>query len=140
MEESAGCIILKHFNGIPHILLAHAAGNWRTKLMGFPKGHVDEGEDRKRAAVRETEEEVGITPDIISYLGSAKTKKGKRVHAYLAFVKSGRIEGKKAVDLQKEEVDLAKFYPLAGADQMVYVYQRPLIKKAQMYVKQEGIN
>lgn len=140
MEESAGCIIVKHFNGVPHILLAHAAGNWRTKLMGFPKGHVDEGEDTKRAAIRETKEEVGITPDIINYLGSSKTKKGKRVHAYMAFVKSGRLDGKKAVDLQKEEVDLAKFYPLDKADEMVYVYQRPLIKKAQEYVKREGIN
>jgi len=140
MEESAGCIILKHFNGVPHVLLAHAAHNWRTKLMGFPKGHVDEGEDIKRTAIRETKEEVGITPDIITYLGSSKTKKGKKVHAYLAFIKDGRLNGKKATDLQKEEVDLAKFYPLANADQMVYVYQRPLFKKAQQYVTREGIN
>ena len=140
MEESAGCIILKHFNGIPHVLLAHAARNWRIKLMGFPKGHVDEGEDIKTTAIRETKEEVGITPDIVYYLGSSKTKKGKKVHAFFAFVKSGKLDGKKAVDIQKEEVDLAKFYPLDKAENMVYVYQRPLIKKAQQYVKQEGLN
>lgn len=140
MEESAGCIIIKHFNGVPHVLLAHAAGSWKNKLMGFPKGHVDEGEDLEKTAIRETREEVGITPDVVSYLGSAKTNKGKRVHAYISFVKSGRLEGKKAVDLQKSEVDHAKFYPLESAEKLVYVYQRPLFMKAQEYVRSEGIN
>jgi len=140
MEESAGCIIIKHFNGIPHVLLAHAAGNWRTKLMGFPKGHVDESESLEKAAIRETREEVGIVPDIINYLGSVKTKKGKRVHAYLAFMKSGKLDGKKAIDLHKEEIDYAKFFPLENADQLVYTYQRPLIQKAKEYVEREGIN
>jgi len=134
MEESAGCIIIKRFNGIPHILLAHATGNWRTKLMGFPKGHVDEGESLEEAAIRETKEEVGIVPDIINYLGSVRTKKGKKVHAYLALVESGKLNGKKAVDLHKEEIDYAKFFPLKDVEQLVYDYQRPLIQKAKEHV------
>jgi len=140
MEESAGCIIIKHFNGVPHVLLAHAARNWRIKLMGFPKGHVDKGETPEKTAVRETKEEVGIVPDIIDYLGSVKTKKGKKVHAYLAFVKSGKLDGKKAIDLHKDEIDYAKFFPLENADQLAYTYQRPLIQKAKEYVDREKIN
>ena len=135
MEESAGCIIIKHFNGVPHILLAHATGNWRTKLMGFPKGHIDEGESLEKAAIRETKEEVGIVPDIINYIGFVKTKKGKKVHAYLAFVESGKLNGKKATELHKEEIDYAKFFPLKDAEQLVYDYQRPLIQKAKEHVE-----
>ncbi len=140
MEESAGCIIVKHFNGIPHVLLAHAAGNWNNKLMGFPKGHVEKGESLKRTAIRETKEEVGITPDIVDYLGSSRTNKRKKVHAFIAFMKKGKLDGKKPINLDKNEIDYAKFYPLNEAESKVYIYQRPLFKKAIEYVNREGIN
>jgi predicted NUDIX family NTP pyrophosphohydrolase len=139
MDRSAGCIIIKHFNGVPHVLLAHAAGNWRSKLMGFPKGHVDEGEDLKKTAIREVQEEVGVTATILDKLGEVKTKRGKQVTAFVALYKSGRLDGKKALDLQKEEVDWAKFYPIDQAIDMVYSYQKPLFQKAKAYIEKEAL-
>jgi predicted NUDIX family NTP pyrophosphohydrolase len=140
-EQSAGCVVIKHFNGVPHVLLAHAAGNWKPplKLMGIPKGHVEAGEDIKRAAARETYEEVGIKPDILDYLGSVTTNQGKKVHGYIALMKSGELDGKKATKLHRFEIDYAKFFPIEEAVSMVYAYQRPLIQRAIEYIEREHL-
>lgn len=140
MIESSGCVVVKAYNGVPHVLLVHAAGNWGNKRFGFPKGHVEENEELEITAARETEEETGISPDILEYLGSANTKRSKKVvHAFIAFYKSGTLDGKKAVNFQKEEVDVAKFYPIDRAVEMVYAYQKPLLEKAQKYIKENNI-
>lgn len=140
MEVSAGCIITKNFSGIPHVLLVHPTGGYWVKGFGFPKGKVEEGEDLKTAALRETEEETGIVPDILDNLGSVTKKTdGKEVHAFIALYKSGNLEGKKAVDLQKAEVDIAKFYPIEQALTMVYSYQKPLLEKAKRYIEEQKL-
>jgi ADP-ribose pyrophosphatase YjhB (NUDIX family) len=138
MEKAAGCIIVKYFNEVPHILMAHPAGNWKNKKFGFPKGHLEEGEDLTEGAKRETIEESGITPDILEYLGSVYTKnKKKKVHAFIALYKSGPLDGKKATNFQKEEVDVVKFYPIDKAIQMAHPYQKELFEKAKEYVENE---
>ena len=64
----------------------------------LPKGHVDPGEKKKQCALRELEEETGITSDdikidgsfkfkekyIVSYKRDAKVKKRKTLTIYLA--------------------------------------------------------
>ena len=40
-------------------------GKWN-----FPGGHVDKGETRKEAAIRECQEEAGITPKKVKFLGN----------------------------------------------------------------------
>ena len=45
MEESSGCIVVQDYDGVPHILMVHGAGNWKIKRFGFPKGNVDRGEE-----------------------------------------------------------------------------------------------
>ena len=130
MKISAGCIVVKVFEGRPHILLVHAAGNWKNKRFGFPKGEVEPGEDPKEAAIREVKEETGIKPKIIEYIGSVKTY-NKKVIAFLAEVESGKIDDKKrTIEYDKKEVDVSKFYPVEKAIEMVYEYQKPLFEKA----------
>ena len=135
MVESSGCIVVKVFNGEPHILMVHAAGNWRNKRFGFPKGHVDAGEDLEAAARRETKEETGIEVEVIDYLGQVKRKQ-KVVHAYIAYYKSGSLNGKDAIDYQREEVDAAKFVPVSKAIELAYDYQKPIFEKAKEYINQ----
>ena len=138
MEESSGCIVVQDYDGVPHILMVHGAGNWKIKRFGFPKGNIDRGEKLERAAIRETEEETGITPEIIKYLGHVDRHYGKkkRVHAYLAKVKAGHIDDKKrTVGYDKSEVDVSKFYPVDQALEMAYTYQRPLFKKAKIEIE-----
>ncbi len=57
IETSAGGVVYRWRDGTPHILLIRDAyGHW-----GLPKGHLEIGETREAAALREVEEETGLT-------------------------------------------------------------------------------
>ena len=83
-------------------LLMRHANRW-----DLPKGHVDPGEKKKQCALRELQEETGITADdikvdgdfkfkeryVVNYKGTSKTKKQKTLTIYLAeLIKSVEIE------------------------------------------------
>lgn len=52
-EESCGAVI---YHGEAYLLLHYDAGHW-----DFPKGNREQGETKKETALREIEEETGIT-------------------------------------------------------------------------------
>ncbi|MGB9856640.1 MAG: NUDIX hydrolase [Dictyoglomaceae bacterium] len=52
------------FNKDKVLILQRKNGNWV-----LPKGHVEEGENVEKTAVREVEEETGIKAKIIDYVG-----------------------------------------------------------------------
>lgn len=56
IETSAGGVIYRWREGVPHILLIRDGyAHW-----GFPKGHLEDGETAEAAALREVEEETGL--------------------------------------------------------------------------------
>lgn len=74
-------------SGHYEVFLVHPGGPyWRKKDAGawsIPKGEVDPDEDFRTAALREFEEETGLTPpDKLVSLGSVTQKAGKVVHAF----------------------------------------------------------
>ncbi len=77
----------RHSSGRREVLLAHPGGPfWAKKDMGawsIPKGEVDSDEDSLQAAVREFEEETGLTPkgNFIA-LGEQRQAGGKFVAAW----------------------------------------------------------
>lgn len=95
-EKSAGLVVFR-FNGIPHFLLLKSEnGNW-----GFPKGNIEAGESEKEAAVRETQEETGITnlkfidnfkESIEYFYREAKKTIHKQVIYFLAETKETKIK------------------------------------------------
>ena len=56
-EKSCGCIIIKNNK----VLLVYENGR---NFWGFPKGHVEEGENEIQTALREVKEEIGIDVEI----------------------------------------------------------------------------
>jgi 8-oxo-dGTP pyrophosphatase MutT (NUDIX family) len=81
MQRQTAGIILRHENKIFYINPTGSDG-W-----GIPKGGVEQGEDIKQAAIREFEEETGLTidhPDRLVYLqGSGDVKQGKKINAFI---------------------------------------------------------
>jgi 8-oxo-dGTP pyrophosphatase MutT (NUDIX family) len=60
-EISAGGVVVRRTDaGLRVLLIRDAYRNW-----GFPKGHLEEGEDATTAAVREIAEETGLAPLVL---------------------------------------------------------------------------
>lgn len=59
-EVSGGILVYRDENPRKYLLLHYPAGHW-----DYPKGHVEESETEKEAAIRELEEETGISEDEI---------------------------------------------------------------------------
>jgi 8-oxo-dGTP pyrophosphatase MutT (NUDIX family) len=82
--EQAGAIVVRAAKGGPRILLVTARrnpGNWI-----FPKGHIEDGETRKEAAVREAREEAGVSGTVAGHAGSMSFDFGDiryRVHYFV---------------------------------------------------------
>lgn len=56
MERSAGGVVVRDIDGVPHVLVIRDPyQNW-----GLPKGHLENGESSADAALREVAEETGL--------------------------------------------------------------------------------
>tara|TARA_S200002703_G_scaffold119198_1_gene104944 strand:+ start:2242 stop:3120 length:879 start_codon:yes stop_codon:yes gene_type:complete len=146
VEQSAGFAIV--YNG--KVLLAHSAGKPRYTAYGIPKGHLDGDETVLQAALRETQEEVGITIPTKLIPSSYRTcpymhkKKGhwKDVHYFTIVIESlGEIGLKDEVvpksQLQAAEVDWAGFIPLKKARKVTSSVMKPIIDSLMVYESNE---
>jgi predicted NUDIX family NTP pyrophosphohydrolase len=91
-KESAGVLLFRDRAALA-LLLVHPGGPfWAKKDLGawtIPKGEPDPGEELRRCALREMEEELGpgapgLDPGDLIELGSIRQKGGKLVHAWAA--------------------------------------------------------
>ena len=107
----------------------------------IPKGEVEEGEDLLAAAIREFNEETGLTPvEPFLALGQVKHKSGKIVHAW-AFqgdcdptqIRSNTFElewpPKTGRKQQFPEIDRAEFFDLSIARRKMLPAELPLLDR-----------
>ena len=67
------------------LLVQEAAGN-HEGLWGLPKGFVEEGESPSAAAIRELEEECGITGEILGIIGMRECVRNGQTAVFLAYL------------------------------------------------------
>lgn len=132
--HSAGCLIVRAGPDGPEVLLVHARGaTFKRPLFGIPKGLIEPGETPEQAAERETEEETGLNVVLGRSLGSVKQKSGKIVHAFLATIAPdslARIDAHgRCTHLDRTELDVARFYPLAAARPLMIEAQRAFLDR-----------
>lgn len=93
-EQEAGIVVSaliasRHQNGVREFLNVRAHNK---DSYGFPGGKLEYGETPEAAVIRETEEEIGVTPTNIRYLDvfKSQTPEGRSMQMY---VFSGDITG-----------------------------------------------
>ena len=82
-ETSAGGLVLDLSTAVPSGALIGRTNRRGQLLWSLPKGHLEVGETAEQAAVREVEEETGITGAILGTLGTIDfwfVAEGRRVH------------------------------------------------------------
>lgn len=121
MKTSAGLLIIQEGK----MLLAHPTGSPWFGTYTIPKGKVEKGETPLDAAIRETNEEVGIlinrqevelnAPHIIPYFD----KNGK-IYKELVYYIVKPLRKISIGELQKEEVDVASFFNKNDATERIF--------------------
>lgn len=135
-ETSAGGVVYKKENGQVFILLAqHSAHHgW-----GFPKGLVDEGEDRKTTALREVNEEGGVQAKIVAELTPAEyfyKLEGETIKKKVFYFLMEYLSGDPAD--HDWEVEAADWVPLDKAEgQLSFKSDKEVFRKAKEYLKSD---
>lgn len=123
MVESAGLVIIYDNK----ILLGHPTGSKWYGSYSFPKGHIEEGENKLEAAIRETREEVGLEFDIktlktkeegcINYLDENKVLYKKAYYFVVELNEPVKLDPTK---FDKEEIDYAEFLTKEEAEKRIF--------------------
>jgi predicted NUDIX family NTP pyrophosphohydrolase len=145
-KRSAGLLLFKRNAGELRVFLVHPGGPfWQKRDRGswsIPKGEYVEGEDARTVALREFEEETGVSPptgDLLA-LGEVRQAGGKIVTAWAI---EGDIDPEKIVSNTFEtiwppksgrretfpEIDRAGWFTLAEAREKILDGQRPFLER-----------
>ncbi len=135
-EFSAGGVVYRRNDESKlEILLIRVKNRW-----SFPKGNIEKGEPKDKAALREVKEETGVDAEIIEYLGEVDywysmglTRIHKFVYYYLMKYTGGDIVP------QKEEIDEAKFIPFEEVENLLtYPTDKEIFERAKKVLKKIG--
>ena len=108
----------------------------KPKVRALPKGHIDPGEKPDATAIRETQEETGLSGRLVGKLGDVKYAykfEGKSIFKIVSFFllehESGEID---ALDPKMRiEVEVAFWLPLQRAvKELSYPGERQMAQKA----------
>jgi 8-oxo-dGTP pyrophosphatase MutT (NUDIX family) len=120
--QAAGGLVVRRLNGELEIVLVHRPVH---QDWSFPKGKLEEGETFEMAALREVQEETGMTCRLLRFIGHTEyiDRKGrpKAVAYWVMAVVSGEFA-------PNEEVDELRWMALETASQQLsYPRDRELV-------------
>jgi predicted NUDIX family NTP pyrophosphohydrolase len=125
MKQSAGALLYRRGPDEVEVLLVHPSGSYNRRApWSIPKGEAGAGEDLEETARRETEEETGMTPAGLSYLGDMVYRKTrKRVHCFAGPAPPGEPR------VASWEVDGARFVSLSEARKLLHPDQHVFLDR-----------
>ena len=131
-EKSCGGVLFtRQENTLHYLIIRHLGGHF-----GFPKGHMEPGESEKETALREIQEEVGLTVSLLdgfqateTYLLPNKPDTQKQVIYFLAEFSDQTIH------TQPEEIADASLLPYEQALALLsFPEARHILTKANHYL------
>ena len=140
VERSAGGIVLREISGQVHVLLIRDPyRNW-----GLPKGHLEDGEDARGAAVREVGEETGLVqlevgPELTP-IDWYFRRRGRLVHKFCTFYVMRSSEGIAVPELAEGITECA-WLPLPEAlERISYDNAREMVRQAAALLEREELS
>jgi 8-oxo-dGTP pyrophosphatase MutT (NUDIX family) len=138
-EVSAGGVVYRLDGGRPRFLLIRDSySNW-----GFPKGHLEDGEAAETAAVREVEEETGLSG--VEARGAIETIdwyfrfRGRLIHKVCHFFLMESASGETSPQ-RAEGITACRWLPFDEAMQLVaYANARQVLKRANDMVAETAL-
>ncbi len=138
-ERSAGVILFRVEEGVRKYLLLH----YEKDHWDFPKGHVEQGETDKEAAVRETKEETGITQlrfiegftETLSYF---YRRDGKTFHKEVIFFLAET--GQSEIKISHEHIGFVWLEISDAITMATFKSAKELLEKAHRFLKSDGVN
>lgn len=116
MRMTSGVLLFNRKRDDLHVLLVYNGNSW-----SIPKGGMERHESRRKAAIRELEEETSIkAPARLEEIGYVDRAPFERLYC---FVGEGKGKPKPA-----DDAEIADFYPLRQAKKLIAKYQLPLLE------------
>ena len=143
-ELSSGGVLVRRLRG--RWMLAAIRPNGKPDgVWALPKGLIDRGEKPDVTAVREAQEETGLTAELVGKLGDVRyvyTRGGQRIFKVVSFYllryRSGRID--ELDPAMRREVAEARWLPLDEAQKLLaYRGEREMADLALRAVSDEAL-
>ena len=140
IEKSAGGVVLRRIDGEPHVLLIRDPYH----RWGLPKGHLEDGESARNAALREVREETGLSDLTVGQpVGTIDWHfhlEGRSIHKYCEFFLMSSEVGE-PVPEAAEGITACRWVPLADAVARVgYENAREVVRTARRLVAGQAVS
>lgn len=134
MEHSAGAVIYRRRANeeLEYLIVQSVVNhNW-----GFPKGHLEDGEDAQEAAKREVAEEVGLKPEFdFDFVQKTQYELTKSKSKTVTFFLAKYVAGQKIIT-QKEEILADKWVSFKEAKKYLTEHGKmDVLSAAQNYIE-----
>ena len=130
-EKSCGAVVFRQAETeLEFLIIRHVNGNhW-----SFPKGHVEDGENESQTALREIEEETGLTVALDTRFRETTTYSPKEgvIKEVVYFIANSQD---KLIQQQVEEVLDFQWLPYSQAyDSLTFASDQTILNKARDYL------
>jgi 8-oxo-dGTP pyrophosphatase MutT (NUDIX family) len=138
-ERSAGGVVYRVTEGRPRFLLIRDSyHNW-----GFPKGHLEKNEPAEQAALREVQEETGLSElalrgevDVIDWYFRFR---GRLIHKYCHFFLIDSVSGD-TVPQRDEGITACRWVSLEeGLSLVSYANAREVLRRAALMLDERAV-